>query len=61
MKTLNTLTQERYDLVTEIIELRRKIRIKENKLEYIKKLIAIELDEDTEPNLHSLQKVTHDI
>lgn len=33
MKTLNELTQERYDLITDIIELRRKIKIKENKLE----------------------------
>ncbi len=62
MKTLNELTQERYNLITDIIELRRKIKIKENKLEYVKKLISIELDEeDEEPNLHALRKVCHDI
>lgn len=62
MKTLNELTQERYDLITDIIKLRRKIKIKENKLEYVKKLIKIELDEeDEEPNLQTLRRVFHDI
>lgn len=62
MKTLNELTEERYNLVSDIIELRRKLKLKENKLEYVKKQILIELDEDDdEPNLHSLQKVCHDI
>lgn len=62
MKTLNELTQERYDLITDIIELRRKIKIKENKLEYVKKLISIELDEeDEEPDLHVLRRAFHDI
>lgn len=62
MKTLNELTQERYDLITDIIELRRKIKIKENKLEYVKKLIKIELDEeDEESDLNTLRRVCHDI
>lgn len=62
MKTLNKLTEERYDLITDIIELKRKIRIKENKLEYVKKLIKIELDEeDEEPDLNVLRRVCHDI
>lgn len=65
MKTLNELTEERYNLITDIVELKRKIKIKENKLEYVKKLIKIELDEldeeDEEPNLQTLRRVFHDI
>lgn len=62
MKTLNELTQERYNLITDIIELKRKIKIKENKLEYVKKLIKIELDEeDEEPDLQTLRRAFHDI
>lgn len=61
MKTLNELTEERYNLITDIVELKRKIKIKENKLEYVKKLIKIELEEDEEPDLQTLRRVCHDI
>lgn len=71
-KTLTELTQKRYELYNDIQKLKRKLKIKENELEYVKKLINIEISLENDNDYYNctesenllisqICKVFHDI
>lgn len=73
-KKLSELTEKRYELYNDIQKLKRKLKIKENELEYIKRQIVIEISIEEEENkkysvcnesdnilLSKICKVFHDI
>lgn len=72
-KSLTELTQERYKLLKDIEKLKRKLRKKENDLEYVKNQIQIEISLENEDNdtwsvveasdllISQICKVFHDI
>lgn len=49
-KKLSELTEKRYELYNDIQKLKRKLKIKENELEYIKRQIVIEISIEEEEN-----------